>query len=70
MKLRLIFAFFFYFLFAASKLSLDFIIPYNTSVFQCIHSSGFTLVSLRAAFRQGVDPNGIQNINNARNAGL
>jgi hypothetical protein len=53
-----------------SRLSIDFIIPYNTSVFKCIKDSGFSLVTLRAAFRQGLDPNGIQNLNNAKNAGL
>ena len=33
------------------RLSVDFIIPYNTSVFQCIKSSGFNLVTLRAVLK-------------------
>jgi hypothetical protein len=31
-----------------------------------MRNSEFFLVTLRAAFRQGLDPNGIQNINNAK----
>ncbi len=51
-------------------LSLDTFIPYSTSAFQCIKGQGFNLVTLRGVSNMNVDSVGLQNMNNAKNAGM